>query len=170
MKCQNCGKEEANVKYYENINGEKREVFLCSNCASNLMDFPDMLTYFFNNHPKELFENDYSEKVCSNCSYTFDDYLKTGLFGCPDCYSAFSDRIDSLLNKIHGRNRHIELNSKNVSNVSKQKSKIKKQNDSVNISSEKDINKLKNLLELSIKEERYEDAAILRDRIKELEK
>lgn len=173
MKCQNCGKEEANIKYYENINGEKREIIICSNCAKslNLMDFPNMLSYFFTNHPKELFDNEYSEKVCNKCSYTFDDYLEKGLFGCPDCYSAFSDRIDTLLTKIHGKNRHLITEDKSKESNIKKSPIIKKQN-----SQNKDIDKitnidvLKNLLSLSIKEERYEDAAKLRDRIKILEK
>ncbi len=40
MKCQNCGERDANVRYYQNINGRKQEVFLCSECADelNIMD------------------------------------------------------------------------------------------------------------------------------------
>jgi protein arginine kinase activator len=174
MKCQNCGEEEANIKYYENINGEKREILICSNCAKslNLMDFPNMLSYFFNNYPKEVMESEYTKKVCDKCSYTFDDYLKNGLFGCPNCYNAFSDRIDALLTKIHGKNRHITLESKtrenniNVDSSKKIRTSVKQNN----IQSMTDINKLKNLLSLSIKEEKYEDAAKIRDRLKELEK
>lgn len=33
MKCQKCNKNEANVRYSENINGKKREICLCSECA-----------------------------------------------------------------------------------------------------------------------------------------
>lgn len=170
MKCQNCGKEEANVKYYENINGEKREIMLCSNCAKNLniMDFPNMLSYFFTNHPKELFEDEYTKEVCNKCSYTFDDYLKTGLFGCSNCYTAFSNRIDTLLTKIHGKNRHSNIENKTLKSIKKQaKQNEVKQND---ISKINEVDKLKVLLVSSIKEERYEDAAKIRDKIKELEK
>ena len=171
MKCQSCKKEEATIKYYENINGEKREIMLCGSCAKklNLIDFPNMLSYFFSTYPKELLENEYTKKVCDKCSYTFDDYLKTGLFGCPNCYSAFNDRIDTLLNKIHGKNRHINTESKTQeNNVKKTYMNIKDKNHNINISSIIDISKLKNLLNLSIKEEKYEDAAKIRDRIKEL--
>ncbi|MDF2866301.1 MAG: putative repair protein [Clostridia bacterium] len=173
MKCQNCGKEEATVRYYENINGEKREIVICANCAKNLnlIDFPNMLSYFFISHPKELIEDEYSNKVCSKCSYTFDDYLEKGLFGCPNCYNAFSDRIDTLLTKIHGKNRHLNIGDNTSQNNFKKtgvsNSKISENSD---ISKIEDVNSLKKLLDKSIKEEKYEDAAKLRDRIKELEK
>ena len=36
MKCQNCGKHEANVRYTEIINGEKKEYILCEECAESL--------------------------------------------------------------------------------------------------------------------------------------
>lgn len=171
MKCQNCGKEEANVKYYENINGEKREIMLCSNCAKtlNIMDFPNMLSFFFSNHPKELLEEEYTKEVCNKCSYTFDDYLKNGFFGCPNCYNSFSNRIDTLLTKIHGKNRHnnIEIETKVIKNENKiAKTAEVKNKDIMKIT---EVSVLKNLLEKSIKEEKYEDAAKIRDRIKDLE-
>lgn len=34
MLCQNCGKNEANIRYTQIINGVKKEVALCSDCAS----------------------------------------------------------------------------------------------------------------------------------------
>lgn len=173
MKCQSCGKEEASVKYYENINGEKREIMLCSNCAKNLnlIDFPTMLSYFFSTYPKELLKDEYTKEVCDKCSYTFDNYLEKGLFGCPDCYSAFSDRIDSLLAKIHGKTRHTIADSKpKVNSIKKSQIVEKNKVKSTDISSITDKVVLKNLLDISIKEEKYEDAAKIRDRIKELEK
>jgi len=172
MKCQNCKEREAIIKYYENINGEKKETVLCSVCAKklNLIEFPNTLSYFLSSYPKELFENEYTKKVCDKCSYTFDDYLKNGLFGCPNCYDAFNDRIDALLTRIHGKNRHIAIeNKKNQNIIKKTYTSVKDKNKNMDISSIIDINILKNLLSLSIKEEKYEDAAKIRDRIKDLE-
>lgn len=173
MKCQYCGKEEANVQYYENVNGEKRELMLCSNCAKslNLIDFPNMLSYFFSSHPKELFAEEYTKEICNKCSYTFDDYLKQGFFGCPDCYSAFDNRIDSLLNKIHGKNRHLNIGDRTASKTDKNINSTKTDKEqSKNISKMNDTKELKQLLNICIKEEKYEDAAKIRDRLKELEK
>ena len=36
MKCENCGKNEANVKYTQIINGEKKQMFLCEECSKKL--------------------------------------------------------------------------------------------------------------------------------------
>lgn len=161
MKCQNCNKKEANVRYYENINGDKREIILCSECAEklDLVKFPDMLSFFTQSYPKKINEKEYLTTVCDKCSYTFDDYLNTGFFGCPNCYSSFSDRIDSLLYKMYGKNRHRLLQDYSINNRKKE-SKIN------NINS---IEELKKMQEIAIKEEKYEDAAKIRDRIKEIE-
>ncbi len=175
MKCQNCGEEEANIKYYENINGEKREILICSNCAKklNLIDFPNMLSYLFSSYPKEAIGSEYTKKVCNKCSYSFKDYLEKGFFGCPDCYNAFSDKIDTLLTKIHGKNRHTTIENKpkesdnKISSIKKVKTSNNQNSD---IQSITDVIKLKSMLNTSIKEEKYEDAAKLRDRLKELEK
>ncbi|MEG1705583.1 MAG: UvrB/UvrC motif-containing protein [Clostridia bacterium] len=167
MKCQNCNKNDANVKYYENINGKQKEVMLCSKCAEkfNLIDFPDMLSFFVSNHPKELYENDYLDTVCDKCSYTFDDYLNTGFFGCDNCYNAFSDRIDSLLSKMYGKNRHKLL--QDYSNKKESNKTYNKKDEEV--SNITDIKVLKDRLEKDIKNENYEEAAVIRDRIKKIE-
>ena len=43
MLCENCGNHEANVRYTEIINGEKKEMHLCEECSQKLgignMDF-----------------------------------------------------------------------------------------------------------------------------------
>ena len=36
MLCQKCNKNEANVKYTEIINGEKKEMMLCEECSHEL--------------------------------------------------------------------------------------------------------------------------------------
>ena len=36
MKCDNCGRENANVKYLRNINGIKKEMNLCEECSKKL--------------------------------------------------------------------------------------------------------------------------------------
>ena len=36
MVCQNCGKNEANVKYTQIVNGVKKEMVLCEECAEKM--------------------------------------------------------------------------------------------------------------------------------------
>ena len=61
MKCQNCGKNNANVRYTQIINGEKKEFILCEECAEKLginskihfdmnMNFGSILGDFFDEY------------------------------------------------------------------------------------------------------------------------
>ena len=172
MKCQSCGKKEATIRYMENINGKKQEMRLCVDCAKNLgfVDFSNMFSPIFTSIPS--FFEDFAlkeEEKCSVCGYTFEDYANTGLFGCPDCYDTFSDRLDEIFLKLHGKNRHLrgasevqsaKNNSKQIKNINKIKSDEKID----------DIISLKEKLQELVKKEEYEKAAVIRDKIKELEK
>ncbi len=154
MKCNNCGKKEANIKYTENINGKKQELNLCYDCAEKLgvIDFSNsfapMFTSIFSTVP------DFLEEVrCDSCGYTLDDYKRTGLFGCDHCYDVFEDSIDDILLKIHGKNRHV----KNLNSYTEKEDK------------EDNVESLKRKLQDLIKEEKYEEAAVIRDKIKKIE-
>lgn len=55
MKCQNCGRNEANVSYTRIINGEKMELHLCNECAQKMnigvsvnFGFDELFSQFFN--------------------------------------------------------------------------------------------------------------------------
>lgn len=153
MKCNNCKKREANIKYSENINGKKQELNLCSECAEKLgvinlsNSFAPMFTTMFSNFPEFI-----EEIKCDKCGYTLDDYKKTGLFGCDHCYEVFDDSIDNLLLKIHGKKRHIKSLDGKVED------------------DKETLDGLKKKLEKLVKEEKYEEAAIIRDKIKEMER
>ena len=78
--------------------------------------------------------------------------------------------IDPILKNIHGSNRHVGrlgnvIEGNNVSNDDKVS---RKNNDNKN-EEQNEIEKLKSDLKQAIKEERYEDAAKIRDEIKRLE-
>lgn len=166
MKCQNCGKREATVRYFENINGEKQELHLCSDCAQNLgfTSFSNIFSPIFASlQGYNLIEE---PEVCKVCNYTFEDYLKTGLFGCPSCYDSFQDKLDDLFLKLHGKSRHIALDSKDKPNE-KVKEKIKKA--SKEASKQDSVADLKEKLKKLVEEEKYEEAAVIRDKIKEIE-
>lgn len=196
MLCQNCGKNEANVKYTQIINGEKKEMILCEECANKKgigdftmslpMNFSNFLGDFFDDYEDSLslpsFVKQKSQK-CENCGQSYDEFVKTGLLGCPDCYDAFSDRLDQILKNIQGHIMHTgrkPLNiDKKLENVGENSSlKNKEKNETIenakiktDINNEEDeLKKLENDLAKAIKEERYEDAAVIRDNIKKLRK
>lgn len=174
MKCQSCGKREATVRYMENINGKKQEMHLCVECAKKLgfADFSNMFSPIFTSIPS-FFEdfNLVEEEKCKTCGYTFEDYANTGLFGCPDCYDTFSDRLDEIFLKLHGKNRHLRLNDSKTKIENVKKDKVKNSENVTKTKSKNDeVLSLKEELKELIKKEEYEKAAVVRDKIKELEK
>ena len=155
MKCQSCGKREATVRYKENINGKKQEIFLCEACADKMgfTDFSSIFSPMFVSIP-EFFEERVQEQ-CKTCGYTLEDYSKTGMFGCEDCYKTFEETLDELFLKFHGKNRHIKIGKKKIES---------KENNTL-----KEIEELKEHIQELIEAEKYEEAVIVRDKIKELE-
>ncbi len=155
MKCSNCGKNTATITYKQNINGEVTNLNLCESCAHKLGIFNS----FENIFSPMILDMDYilpEEIKCKNCGYTLSKYKTTGLFGCGNCYDTFKNEIDNILLKIQGKNRHV--------------GKLNKSKTDFNVKEENKVSDLKEKLQKLIKEEKFEEAAIIRDEIKKLEK
>ena len=188
MLCDNCGKREANVRYRENINGKVRELNLCEECSQKLgigqMDFnmPIDFSSFLGGFMDDLMTpeimpmfNSLKKLTCNNCGSTFDDIINTGRVGCKDCYSVFEDRLDPIIKKLQGSNRHVGrigkiIDSKIDSKNGKVENKEEKASEAKDNKEQSKLEKLQENLKAAIKEERYEDAAKIRDEIKKLEK
>lgn len=39
-------------------------------------------------------------KICGNCGYDFNDFIKTGYLGCSDCYRYFKKELESYINEF----------------------------------------------------------------------
>lgn len=187
MLCDNCGKREANVRYSENINGRRKELHLCEECSKKLgigqMDFsmPIDFSSFFGGFMDELLEPEFMPMLntlktlkCDNCGYTFEDIANTGKLGCANCYDVFEERLDPIIRKIQGANHHTgrigKVLDNKITNKVEEKSKTNSKHGEQE-KTEKEENKLEKLqeeLKQAIKEERYEDAAKIRDEIKKL--
>lgn len=180
MKCENCGKNEANVKYTQIINGEKKQMFLCEECSEKLgindihfnmpINFTSFLTDFFDDMSDISLMPTLSARntlKCSKCGLTWDNFLHTGKFGCCNCYDDFETVIDPILRSLQGATSHIgRLGEVRTGNNVKQNLDDKIEEENKNISK---VEKLKEDLKQAIKEERYEDAAKIRDEIKKQE-
>ena len=193
MLCQKCNKNEANVKYTEIINGEKKEMMLCEECSHELgldnMNFSmpiDFSSFFggllddeYNSHEYMPLFQKVKELRCNNCNMTYDDFINQGKLGCEECYNVFSKKIDNILKRLHGDNKHT--GRKPVNNNVGVNAHIDPQNMAYKCKNEKSVgvgvpddphNKLEQLqkdLKKAIAEERYEDAAKIRDEIKKLD-
>lgn len=177
MLCENCKQKEANVKYTQIINGVKKEMHLCDKCSRELginemsFNIPINLSSFFGE-----FLDDYNqgftpliqkEKIlkCDKCNMTYDDFIESGKFGCSNCYDVFGANIDSILKRLHGSNRYVGRKAINTSEKQiKEKQVLKEEN-----TNETKIKELKHKLNKMIKEEKYEEAAKIRDEIKKIE-
>jgi protein arginine kinase activator len=161
MKCSNCGKNNANVSFQQNINGEVTSLHLCEECAHKLGIFNSFDDIF---SPMTLdFDFMLPEEIkCKNCGYTLSKYKSTGLFGCDNCYSTFKNEVDRILKTIQGSNRHVGRLNAAKTKTTKAKEKVEKVDNK--------LDSLKTRLQEEIKAEEFEKAAITRDEIKKLEK
>ena len=175
MKCQNCGVNEANVRYTQIINGVKKEMALCEECSKNLgiSDFDFNMPINFSNFLGDLFEDtenllpDYirnEELKCDGCGMTYQEFSKVGKFGCAKCPEAFKSKLNRILQNVHGTTKHVGKEYKTID-----KPKVKETISNEEIEKQNKLKDLKRKQEKAIKEENYEEAAILRDKIKELE-
>lgn len=182
MLCDNCGKREANVRYSENINGKTKELNLCEECSKKLgitgMDFnmPIDFSSFFGEFMEDfttpefmpLF-NEVKSLKCKNCGYTFEDVVNKGKLGCASCYDVFENKLDPIIKKIQGANRHVGRMRKGLDEPNFKEKNIKKEESSEINLNKTEIERLQKELKEAIKEERYEDAAKIRDEIKKIQ-
>lgn len=186
MLCSNCGKNEANVHYTHVINGEKTEYNLCDECAKKLGidDIDFNMPISFSNFIGDFFDEDslmpsFSGNMitkCPKCGLTYDEFAKNGKFGCGECYETFAGKIESVLKNLHGSAKHRGRAPRRLAEGTTKLTKkddIAKEpeikNEPLVDKTMEQIDKLNSDIKLAIKEERYEDAAKIRDEIKKLE-
>lgn len=157
MLCNNCNKNIATFHYKKIINGQKTELNLCAECASEMgymtsfhetFDFGSALNDFLG------ITSSHTKIICPSCGTDHATFKKTGRLGCEDCYKHFKSTIDEILPSIQPGREH--------------KGKIAGEN-SAEFLKKKKINDLKENLKKAILDERYEDAAKFRDEIKKEE-
>ena len=112
--------------------------------------------------------NEVKQLKCDNCGYTFEDIVNTGKLGCENCYSVFENRLDPIIKKIQGSNKHVGRTGKIIDSKISEKinNKDSKTENNKDVSK---VEKLQNDLKKAIKEEKYEEAAKIRDEIKKIE-
>lgn len=170
MLCDNCGKNEATIKLTQVINGKKTEMMICEECGKKMgiteinfempIDLSNFLGDFISKQENEEmmpFDIPNATLKCNKCNMTYEEFLNTGKFGCEECYNAFGYKVDSLLKRIQGTDKYIGRKANHNENNKIQENK--------NVSR---LEKLQQELKLAIKEERYEDAAKMRDEIKNI--
>lgn len=109
MLCEKCGQREATYHSTVNINGEITESHLCSECAIgenklnhlfNVGNFFKPSLFEFGQDAVSKPKNTKLAKTCSFCGKTYEDFLKTGLLGCANCYDTFKQDLIPVLNTM----------------------------------------------------------------------
>lgn len=167
MICQNCGKNEATTHIRRVVNGDTTQMHLCADCAEHL-GYGDMFSGFGLNLDDFFggFLGDTMQKLaspgelrCKKCGNSFGDIVQSGKLGCSECYETFYDKLLPSIQRIHGRIKH---NGKQVSCVDTVATPVETAQQDL-------IEKLKNELSEAIERQEFEQAAVIRDRIRELE-
>lgn len=158
MKCENCNDREATVHYTEIEGSEKREIHLCEECyrekatpVVKMVDFTEMLKGLLSSALKD--QGAAAQAMCPTCGITLAEFRASGRFGCPNDYHVFNEAVAPLLEKIQHGPRHVG------SVPSRAGEKLQKENELI---------RLRRDLERAVQREEYEEAAGLRDRIREL--
>ena len=100
------------------------------------------------------FEQGGSELECPTCGFSHADFKKSGRLGCSECYATFAEPLEGVLKQMHKGTQH----------VGKAPKALRAQLD---FSRKHDT--LATRLQKAIESENYEEAARLRDQMKELE-
>ena len=157
MKCGRCSKP-AVLHITELRQGEVQALHLCEVCAKEYLSQSHGSKSDSDEHSDSDVDSipmeDLDQKLCPNCGIAFKEFRALGRLGCPHDYVEFEEELLPLLENIHGETAHVGK----IPKRSPQASQLQFQ-----------LMKLRSELRSSVDEERYEDAAKIRDSIRQLE-
>ena len=156
MKCDNCNKA-ATVHLTEIKSGKKIEKHLCEQCAHEYLYEPQAKKGGKN--PAVVAEDDeeaapLNQRECPECGIKFVEFRNSGRLGCPHDYDAFAAELNPLLENIHGDTRHCGKSPRRLPQT---------------LQNQSELTRLRRQLQSAVSQEAYEEAARLRDRIRQLE-
>lgn len=157
MKCQRCSKPA--TLHITEVTGENRfdELHLCEDCAQK---------YLYEAQAKEgagkgeglgAQEEEIAalnQRSCPHCGLRFAEFRNSGRLGCPNDYEVFREELIPLFENIHGETEH--------------KGKMPRRQPRSG-PARTELVQLRKQLQQAVTREDYEEAARLRDKIKNLE-
>ena len=166
MLCQECHRAEANIHIVKHVNGKQTELNLCEKCARRKEELDFTFEPQFSLH--KLFtsmlnqgligareEKEAAALQCTACKLTFTQFGQIGRLGCGSCVAAFEERLKPLLRRIHAGTTHT--------GKIPARARIK-------VNRLRELDKLKGDLQQKVQNEEFEEAALLRDQIRAMEK
>lgn len=164
MICQRCKENTATVHLTKIEQKKKLEFHLCEGCAETQgVSTTGSEGFTIKNFLSEVSDPEDVKTVipseegplpCPACGLSFQTFRTTGRLGCSDDYEHFKVQLVPLIEKIHNASQHVGKVPKRLT---------------TRLERLKIIENLKREQEKTIKDENYERAAELRDRIRLLE-
>ena len=161
MKCQSCDKRDATIHLTEIKNKQKEEMHLCEQCAQEkgitpkqhfpISELLQTLSAAENAQKKHKIPS----IKCPNCGITLAQFRSSGRFGCSHDYVAFREHIGQMIEGVHDSTQHV---GKIPPRAGEHVLKVRERKE------------LHEKLKAAVEREDYEDAAKVRDKLKELEK
>lgn len=165
MKCDFCEKK-ATVFLTQLIDSQMKKVCLCDACAKERgvtdptgFALADLLLGGVANTPSapqvgQNFTVMGGAKQCPVCAFTLDDLRRVRRFGCAECYNVFRDELSPMLRGMHKGVTHVGKVPEGLMAVHYRKQRLEE---------------LRSKLDQAISSESYEEAAGIRDEIRNLE-
>jgi len=159
MICCNCKEKPATV-HYTKIDGDKmHKLDLCEACAKAKgvndpqgFSLADMLLGLGASQEIEQAAGG-ADLKCPQCGFAQTDFKKSGRLGCSECYKTFAEGLEGLLKTMHKGTRH----------VGKMPESLRQSREAAD-----HLKTLHKKLAKAIEDENFEQAATLRDEIKQL--
>jgi protein arginine kinase activator len=159
MLCCICKERNATV-HYTKIDGDKvQKVDLCEECSKTKgvndpvgFELADLLLGL--GASKEIEQSaGGAELKCPRCGFTQADFKKAGRLGCSECYKTFAEGLEGLLKTMHKGTRHIGKVPEALRQTRELSDRLKL---------------LQKKLNKAVEDENFEQAAALRDEIKQM--
>lgn len=161
MKCQFCGAD-ASVHMTDLATKPKREMHLCDGCARQHGVLPTAPGPQLNLHallhlimtqggPRPTSTTDPDTLRCPECGLGYPQFRADGRLGCPHDYDAFRPALEPLLERVH----------RGLVHAGKVPTAVRRQRQTA------DRQELEAALRAAVAAEQYEEAARLRDRLKD---
>jgi len=158
MTCCICKEREATVHLTQIAGDKMQKVDLCEECAKTKgvndpagFSLADLLLGLGASQEIEQAGGG-AEIKCARCGFTQADFKKAGRLGCPECYNTFSEALGGLLKTMHKGPRHVGKAPESFRQSRDLSDRLKQ---------------LEKRLSTAIESEDFEEAAILRDEIKQ---
>lgn len=158
MFCDVCNSKEATVFLTQIVEGKMQKVNLCEGCSKEKgvndptgFALADLLLGL---GAAQEIEKNPSGLRCSVCGFSQGDFKKTGRLGCSACYDAFSEGLSGMLKNMHRGSVHTGKVPVRLAQDRRRSL---------------EMTALQSGLQKAVDEEKFEEAALFRDKIRRLE-